>query len=180
MSQSSCGYPVEPTDEEENQERWLASIQSLPDDFDRSSLMYMWDQPPSSWAIQNMSGCCYVNISLYDENLSIGNIISRGTRLLRSYIPNFALSSATRSSIMWTLNDPNMVASSGRSPNQFALVERRILLVCPEGDHLPSVTSSGWLSGYPRPYSTDLIGHEHSWDCIQQIWVSEITLTTTH
>jgi hypothetical protein len=42
-------YQVEPTDEEENLERWFAFIEGLPDDFERESLRYLWNQPPTSW-----------------------------------------------------------------------------------------------------------------------------------
>jgi hypothetical protein len=166
-------YQVEPTDEEENLERWFAFIEGLPDDFERESLRYLWNHPPTSWTFHQHQ----YYLVVIDITVSGGDGIGGWVKNLQARVASEpktlgAAKKYGKRMGTWTLRDPNrdLRRNSRFNTQQEAIVEPRILLYCLEGDM--DLIVADWVPNYPTPMPTQTLGHEHSWDCIQQIWVS--------
>lgn len=180
MAQSPCRYPVEPTDEEENLERWFAFIEGLPDEFERDSLRYLWNQPPTSWTFTQYEHYADLDITVSGGNGVSGWIKNLRTRVAMAELPEPKTLGVARAQKqrhgVWTIRDPNQDLRR-RGPlsvsnQQEALVEPRILLYCFDDITETEFLRGGWMPQYPAPTPSQQLDHEHSWDCIQQIWVS--------
>jgi hypothetical protein len=166
-------YQVEPTDEEENLERWFAFIEGLPDDFERESLRYLWNHPPTEWLFRQHQYYLVVIDIVITGGTGIGGWIKRlQARVVSEPKTLGDAKKAGKRMGTWTLRDPNrdLRRNSRFNTQQEAIVEPRILLYCLEGDI--DLIVADWVPSYPTPMPTQTLGHEHSWDCIQQIWVS--------